>query len=333
MEVRILSPTVGRASKDLNVPTVIPSVMGLGGTEPGQDWIGRDLGSYHLLRILGTGGMGIVFEAEHRLLGRRVAIKTIRPDVANDHSFSRRFLLEARAIASLDHPGIVGLHDFAFEGSIPYMVMEFVTGRTLEDLMQVGRLAAPGLLRLLEPVANALDHAHAHGVLHRDIKPGNILLADDGRTLVMDFGLACLAGFTMATDPESFLGTPDYISPEQVSGQIVDGRCDIYSLSAVIFEAVSGVKPFPGRNWIEIASRRLLEAPPRLCDVCGDIPPAFSERLAYGMDRDPEQRPESARELLSRLSASLEPGASNGRGPLLAAPARTSSRLKALLRL
>src|SRR5439155_21639792 len=278
--------------------------LGLGEIEAGEDWVGRDLGSYHLLSVLGSGGMGIVFEAEPRLLGRKVAIKTIRPDVANDHSFSRRFLLEARAIASLADPGIVGLHDFAFEGSIPYMVMEFVTGRTLEDLMGIGRLAAPGLLHLLAPVAQALDHAHAKGVVHRDIKPGNILLADDGRTLVMDFGLACLAGFTMATDPESFLGTPDYISPEQVSGQVVDGRCDIYSLAALIFEAVSGVKPFRGTNWIEIASRRLLESPPRVNEVCPDLPRSFSDCLACGMHREPDQRPPTATELLARLSGS-----------------------------
>jgi serine/threonine protein kinase len=306
--------------------------MGPGGAEPGEAWIGHELGSYHLLRILGTGGMGIVFEGEHRLLGRRVAIKTIRPDVANDHSFSRRFLLEARAIASLDHPGIVSLHDFAFEGSIPYMVMEFVTGRTLEDLMGVGRLAAPGLLRLLQPVAEALDHAHSHGVVHRDIKPGNILLADDGRTLVMDFGLACLAGFTMATDPEAFLGTPDYISPEQVSGQVVDGRCDIYSLSAVIYEAVSATKPFPGRNWIEIASRRILEAPPKVAKVCTDLPVAFSDALACGMDRDPEKRPATAGELLASLSEALEPKAPNGRPPARQQQPRSSGfTLKALL--
>jgi serine/threonine-protein kinase len=185
---------------------------------------------------------------------------------------------------------------------------------------------------MLEPVARALDHAHQHGVVHRDIKPGNILLADDGRTLVMDFGLACLAGFTMATDPESFLGTPDYISPEQVSGQVVDGRCDIYSLAAVIFEAVSGLKPFPGRNWIEIASRRLLEAPPRMCDICADIPFAFSETLVRAMDRDPDRRPASACELLTELTASLEPGPPTDDVPT-PAPTRTSSRLKALLRL
>jgi serine/threonine-protein kinase len=306
-----------------------------GGAEPGEAWIGHELGNYHLLRILGTGGMGIVFEAEHRLLGRRVAIKTIRPDVANDHSFSRRFLLEARAIASLDHPAIVSLHDFAFEGATPYMVMEYVTGRTLEDLMTVGRLAAPGLLRLLEPVAEALDHAHAHGVVHRDIKPGNILLADDGRTLLMDFGLACLAGFTMATDPESFLGTPDYISPEQVSGQVVDGRCDIYSLSAVIYEAVAGVKPFPGRTWIEIASRRILEPPPRISDICPDVPPAFCEALAVGMHRDPDQRPRTAAELLGRLSAGLEPappGKTNGGGTPARGPGFTLRTLLGGLR-
>jgi serine/threonine-protein kinase len=200
--------------------------------------------------------------------------------------------------------------------------------------MAVGRLAPTGLIRLLHPVAEALDHAHSHGVVHRDVKPGNILLADDGRTLVMDFGLACLDGFTMATDPESFLGTPDYIAPEQVAGQPVDGRADIYSLAAVIFEAVSGCKPFPGKNWIEIASRRLVEPAPRIADKCPDLPVAFSDALAEGMHRDRELRPQSCCELLSRLSSSLEPGSSTRR-PSSSTRSRQRSgfTLKALLRL
>ncbi|HLQ61328.1 MAG TPA: serine/threonine-protein kinase [Candidatus Acidoferrales bacterium] len=290
----------------------------------GPDEAVKELGSYRLLKRLGNGGMGVVYEAEHRLLGRRVAIKVIRSELAEDATFSRRFLLEARAVAALDHPGIVRLYDFAFADGKPYMVMEYVTGRTLLDVLRGGRRLEPaGALSLLWPVARALDHAHQNGVVHRDVKPANILLAEDGRTLVMDFGLACLAGFTMSTSPDTFLGTPDYISPEQVVGQPVEARSDVYSLAAVVYEAIAGAKPFQGDSWIEVASRRLYEPAPLATRACPDLPEAFARELAVGMDREPGRRPASASDLLTRLQAAL-----NGTGPVALAGGRVGAGME-----
>ena len=272
------------------------------GVDPRTGWVGREVGGYHVLRALGEGGMGLVFLAEHRLLGRKAAIKTIRPDVAQEQNFGMRFQVEARAIATLDHPGVVRLYDFAFEQGVPYMVLELVQGQTLEDVLEnTGRLHPKRVLELLWPAAAGLDHAHIHGVIHRDVKPGNILLADDGRTLMMDFGLACLAGFTMATDPESFLGTPDYIAPEQMGDTTLDGRADVYSFAAVIYECVTGQKPFLGKSWIEVATRRLTEPPP----IANGVPEAFARSLAAAMDRDPLRRPVRATQLMDELAGGL----------------------------
>ena len=276
--------------------------------------VGGELGGYHLVSELGAGGMGVVYLGEHRLLGRRAAVKTIRPEIAADPSFGRRFQLEAMAIAGLDHPSIVRLYDFAHDGDLPYMVMEYVTGRTLQDLLADHPvLEPPGVLSLLTPVAAALDHAHAHGVIHRDVKPGNILVADDGRVLLMDFGLACLQDFTMATDPSCFLGTPEYVAPEQITGRPLTGTADIYSLAALIFEAVSGRRPFTGKSWIEVASQRLTMEPP----LARGVPADFARALATGMMIDPLQRPRTAIELLARLAAALR-----------AAPTRAALELK-----
>lgn len=264
----------------------------------------RELGGYRLLGQLAVGGMGIVYLAEHALVGRLAAIKTIKPEIAAIPAFERRFVLEAKAIAGLDHPSIVKLYDFAFAEGSPYMVMEYLTGRTLEqELQERGRMSPKLALERLGPVASALDHAHDHGVVHRDVKPGNILIADDGRTLVMDFGLACLDGYTMATDPDSFLGTPDYVAPEQITNQSVDGEADVYSLAAVLFECVTGRKPFSGKSWIEIASKRLTEPAP----LAAEVPPGFALELARGMAKEPHLRPPTAGELLERLAAALIP--------------------------
>jgi serine/threonine-protein kinase len=271
-----------------------------GGTGPGAEWLGRELGGYIVLDILGVGGMGVVLRGEHQLLGRFAAIKTARPDIVLDPGFERRFLLEARAVAALNHPAIVRLYDFAFEGDMPYMVMELVEGRTLDELLD-GPIEPRIALEVLLPIAAALDYAHRHGVVHRDVKPSNILLADDGRTLVMDFGLACFAGFSLATDPSSVLGTPDYIAPEQLSAGKVDGRADVYSLATIVYEMVSGKKAFTGATWMEIASRRLTEPAPRL----EGLPWKFIQALADGMDRNPAARPEGPLALLDSLAYGL----------------------------
>jgi serine/threonine-protein kinase len=268
-----------------------------GGAQLGAEWVGRELGGYLVTGILGVGGMGIVLQAEHVLLGRRAAIKTIKPDLVVDPALERRFLLEARAVSALDHPSIIRLYDFAFEGDMPYMVMELAPGRTLDELL--GEPVAPRVaVEVLLPIASALDYAHRHGVVHRDVKPSNVLLADDGRILVMDFGLALLQGFTLTTSPGSVIGTPDYIAPEQLSGQPVDGRADVYALAAIVFEMVSGRKPCVAPNWMEVATKRLLEPAPRV----EGLPWEFTQALADGLERNPGQRPETATALVSALA-------------------------------
>ncbi len=267
---------------------------------PSSQWVGRELGGYRVVGELGRGGMGIVLEAEHVLLGRRAAIKTIRPDLVVDPGLERRFMLEARAVAALDHRSIVRLYDFAFDGDTPYMVMELVPGRPLGELMDAPvppRIALEALL----PVAAALDYAHARGVVHRDVKPANVLLADDGRTLVMDFGLALFTGHSLSTEPGTVIGTPEYIAPEQLSGDPVDGRADVYSLAAIVYELVAGHKPFGFGSWVEVAARRLTEPAPRL----EGQPWEFSQALADGLERDPAARPATAGALMSALAYGL----------------------------
>ncbi|MGH7877297.1 MAG: serine/threonine-protein kinase [Candidatus Dormibacteraceae bacterium] len=271
------------------------------GDAPGSSWIGRDVGGYRVLQELGGGGMGMVFLAEHRLLGRRAALKLIRPEVAGDPTFAARFRHEARAIARLDHPGIVRLWDFAIWEGIPYMVMEPAPGRDLEQLIRTGPAPPAVVLRLLRQAAEGLDHAHQLGVVHRDIKPTNIRVDFDGRSRIIDFGLACVEGATLATSPEAFLGSPDYVAPEQISGGTVDARSDVYSLAAVIFESITGRRPFIGNSWIEVASKRLLEPAP----VAPGVPEPFAQVLASAMSRDPGPRPPGALALVEALWRSL----------------------------
>lgn len=273
---------------------------GEGVKAPNSQWVGRELGGYRVVGELGRGGMGIVLEAEHVLLSRRAAIKTIRPDLVVDPVLERRFMLEARAVAALDHPSIVRLYDFAFDGDMPYMVMELVSGRPLAELMD-SPVPPRIVLEALLPVAVALDYAHSHGVVHRDVKPSNILLGDDGRTLVMDFGLALFVGYTLSTEPGSVIGTPEYIAPEQLTGGEVDGRADVYALAAIAYQLVSGRTPFMGSSWVEIASKRLTEPAPRL----EGLPWEFCQAIADGLERDPDARPQTACRLISSLAYGL----------------------------
>jgi eukaryotic-like serine/threonine-protein kinase len=265
----------------------------------------QSVGGYRLLRELDTDSLGSVYEAEHPRLHRRVAVRTIGTGVARDVSFSRRFLLELRSYKSLEHEAIPRLYELAYDGESPYLVTELVAGNTLDKLMGDGQRYEPlGIVALLRPIASALDYAHSRATIHRDVKPANILLADDGRTLLTGFGLGTVASFNTGPGASGPVA-PDYVAPERLVGREVDGRADVYSLAAVIFEATSGRRPFSSKSWIETLSRRLYEPPPNVRDIAADIPPAFAAVLQQAMDRDPNRRPSRAGELLDRLESAL----------------------------
>jgi len=265
----------------------------------------QNVGGYRLLRELDTDSLGTVYEAEHPRLHRRVAVRTIGTGVARDVSFSRRFLLELRSYKSLEHEAIPRLYELAYDGESPYLVTELVAGNTLDKLMGDGQRYEPlGIVALLRPIASALDYAHSRATIHRDVKPANILLADDGRTLLTGFGLGTVASFNTGPGASGAVA-PDYVAPERLVGREVDGRADVYSLAAVMFEATTGRVPFSSKSWIETLSRRLYEPPPNVREVAADIPPAFAAVLQQAMDRDPNRRPSTAGELLDHLESAL----------------------------
>jgi serine/threonine-protein kinase len=263
------------------------------------------VGGYRVLRELETDSLGSVYEAEHPRLQRRVAVRTIGAHVARDVSFSRRFLLELRSYVALEHDAIPRLYELAYEGESPYLVTEMVAGKTLDDVFEAGERYEPlGVIALLRPIASALDYAHSRATIHRDVKPANILLADDGRTLLTGFGLGTVASFNSGPGAGGPVA-PDYVAPERLVGREVDGRADVYSLAAVIFEAVTGRRPFFSKSWIETLSRRLYEMPPSVRDIVPDLPVSFASVLQEAMDRDPNRRPATAGELLDRLESAL----------------------------
>ena len=265
----------------------------------------QSVGGYRLLREIDADSLGSVYEAEHPRLRRRVALRTIGTGVSRDVTFSRRFLLELRSYTALEHEAIPRLYELAYEGESPYLVTELVAGETLEKYLGDGQRYEPlGIISLLRPIAGALDYAHSRATIHRDVKPANILLANDGRTLLTGFGLGTVASFNTGPGAAGPVA-PDYVAPERLVGREVDGRADVYSLAAVIFEATSGRRPFSSKSWIETLSRRLYEPPPNVREVASDLPAGFAAVLQQAMDRDPNRRPNTAGELLDRLETAI----------------------------
>ena len=266
---------------------------------------GHHVGGYRVLREIETDSLGSVYEAEHPRLHRKVALRTIAAGVAKDVNFSRRFLLELRSYVALEHPAIPRLYELAYDGESPYLVTEMIDGRTLDVVFADGNRYEPlGVIGLLRPIADALDYAHSRATVHRDVKPANILLADDGRTLLTGFGLGTVASFNTGPGTGGPVA-PDYVAPERLVGREVDGRADVYSVAAIVFEAVTGRRPFSSKSWIETLSRRLYEPPPSVRDSAPELSAPFAAVLQAAMDREPDRRPSSAGELLDRLERAL----------------------------
>ena len=270
-------------------------------------------GRYRPLRLLGMGGMARVFLAEDERLGRRVAVKRLHAD--SPEEMARRFQREARIGASLNHANLVSVYDVDTDGESVLIVMEYVEGPTLAEELKAGPLKEPRVASIVADVGSALDHAHAHGVVHRDVKPANILLRRDGAVKLADLGIATAAEHTQITASGTVMGTAAYMAPEQLEGGEVGVAADVYSLSAVAFEALSGRKARDGDTPMAVAHQVVSEPPPDLTDLRPDADPRVAAVLVRGMSLRPEDRQHRAGELGAELRATLERAASDGPVP------------------
>ncbi|HMA47587.1 MAG TPA: Stk1 family PASTA domain-containing Ser/Thr kinase [Frankiaceae bacterium] len=285
------------------------------GTEP------RLLGGrYQIGEVLGYGGMAEVYRGRDVRLGREVAVKTLRADLARDPSFHARFRREAQSAASLNHPAIVSVYDTGEDDSsgvqIPYIVMEYVEGRTLRDVLAgEGRLTQQRALEIVADVAGALEYSHRAGIIHRDIKPANVMLTVDGAVKVMDFGIArAMTGSTTMTQTAAVIGTAQYLSPEQARGEKVDARSDVYAVGVLLYELLAGMPPFRGDSPVAVAYQHVREDPRPPSALEPDLSPEADAIVLKALAKNPANRYQSAGEMRADIERAL-----NGR-PVLATP-------------
>ncbi|HEY2018436.1 MAG TPA: protein kinase, partial [Bryobacteraceae bacterium] len=282
-------------------------------------WAGQTVSHYRIQEMLGAGGMGVVYKAFDTKLDRVVALKFLPPHVRHDHGLKRRLTEEARLASALDHPNIVVIHDIdETPGGDLFIAMAFHEGSTLRDRIGTG-LPVPEALQIARQIASGLARAHEANVLHRDIKPGNIIVARDGITRIIDFGLAKSTDATATVDGTA-KGTPIYMSPEQASGKPVDRRTDLWSLGAVLFEMLTGAPPFRGDSQLSVMRAIVHDEPPKLLAVRPDIPGEVNAIVVRALEKDPARRYQSAAEMVRDLSAALAS---------LDAPARRPSGMRA----
>jgi tRNA A-37 threonylcarbamoyl transferase component Bud32 len=270
---------------------------------------------YEVDKPLGRGGMAQVFRGTDRVLGRTVAIKVLDQKHRNDAKFVTRFRREAQAAAGINHPNVVSVFDTGSEDGLHYIVMEYVDGETLDDVLAREKVLPPErVVAIAEPVARALEAAHQKGMVHRDVKPGNIMLDRSGTVKVVDFGIARAAADDTLTQTGIVLGTAAYLSPEQAQGVAVDPRSDVYSLGCVLYEMLTGRKPFTGDSALAIAYKHVREDPTPPSQVNPDIPPELEAVVTTAMAKDPAQRFPSGGAMQEALSA-----AATGEMPAMAA--------------
>jgi eukaryotic-like serine/threonine-protein kinase len=290
-------------------------------------------GRYQVGELLGYGGMAEVHRGRDLRLGRDVAIKTLRHDLARDATFQLRFRREAQNAASLNHPAIVAVYDTGEEHGpageeLPYIVMEFVNGRTLKEVLAAeGRLMPRRALEIVSDICSAIEFSHRHGIIHRDIKPGNVMLTTTGQVKVMDFGIAraLASGATTMTQTSAVIGTAQYLSPEQARGEAVDARSDVYATGCVLFELLCGHPPFVGDNPVSVAYQHVREDPRPPSSSNRDVTPDIDAVVLKALAKNPLNRYQSAGEMRADLMR-----AAAGR-PVSAPPVMTEDEMATMM--
>ncbi len=275
----------------------------------------KRIGRYEIKKEIGRGGMATVYLAHDPRFRRDVAIKVLPRQFNHDPQFRARFEQEAQTIAALEHKAIVPVYDFGEDDEQPYLVMRYMPGGTLSDRLQDGPLPLMDVSKILERVASALDRAHSMGIIHRDLKPGNILFDQYGDAFLADFGIAKMAEATAALTGSAIIGTPAYMSPEQVKGEKVNGRSDIYTLGVILFEMLTGKQPYQSDTPIGMAFKHVHEPVPRLLDEKEDLPPSLELTVRQAMSKQPDERFDTASRLAAKVMSEIAARADTAKMP------------------
>jgi serine/threonine-protein kinase len=277
--------------------------------------IGTVVAGHRIEAVIGRGAMGVVYRVTHVQLKLTRALKLLPAHLADESALRDRFEREWRAAAMIEHPSIVEVLDAGEEHGRLYIVMRFVEGTDLGVILRSGPLEPHRALRILEPIASALDAAHARGLIHRDVKPSNILVGPDDRSYLSDFGIAKSGTSHGLTKPGAFLGTIDYAAPEQFQGGGLDARTDVYSLGGVLFSCLTGVPPFERETDGQVMHAHLVEPPPRVSESRPLLPPGVDQVIATAMDKRKEARYASAGALVAAFRAELRSAQTVGGAP------------------
>jgi serine/threonine-protein kinase len=262
---------------------------------------------YEILRVIGEGGMANVYLAEDTILNRKVAVKVLRGDLANDEKFVRRFQREALSASSLSHPNIVEMYDVGEDDGNFYIVMEYVEGKNLKQLLKKrGSLTVPEVVDIMLQLTDGISHAHDSYIIHRDIKPQNILILDSGLIKITDFGIAMALNSAQMTQTNSVMGSVHYLPPEQASGKGATIKSDIYSLGILMYELLTGNLPFKGENAVEIALKHMKEKIPSIKKENPSIPQSIENIILKACAKNPKNRYNDAREMYNDLKDALK---------------------------
>jgi serine/threonine protein kinase len=268
---------------------------------------GKTIGGYQIIEEIGQGGMATVYRAHQISMNRDVAIKILPLQFLHHAASLDRFKQEASIVARLEHRAIVPVHDYGEHEGVPYIVMRYMDGGSVDDLLAKSPIPPGQTLQIIQQIAPALDYAHREGVLHRDLKPSNILLDANEDAYITDFGIARILGTpSNRLTTSGVVGTPSYMSPEQAQGHELDGRSDVYALGVVLFEMLTGVRPFEGESPYNVAVKHVTEAPPSICAVNARLPRSLDAVLYKALAKNRDVRFQTANELAQALQAALE---------------------------